>query len=63
MSKRPKPGETEEDLLEFQKQFLAQKTAPSVTVISKRAGEKRPVDKQDGQMQQKDVVQMEGKFK
>jgi hypothetical protein len=61
MSKRPKPGETEEDLLEFQKQFLAQKTAPSVSVINKRAGEKRPVDKQDDKTEQKDIVQLEGR--
>ncbi|XP_072170727.1 RNA polymerase II-associated protein 1-like [Diadema setosum] len=32
MNKRPQPGETEEDLLRLQEQFLAQKSTPSVKV-------------------------------
>ncbi|XP_045186711.2 RNA polymerase II-associated protein 1-like [Mercenaria mercenaria] len=59
MQRRPKPGETEEDLLEFQKQFLAQKTTPSVSVISKKPGEKRTIEKQDDHTEPRDVVQMD----
>lgn len=51
MFHRPKPGETEEDLLEFQKQFLTEKLPPSAS-ITKNAGDKRTADR--------DVVQLHG---
>ena len=52
MLKRPKPGEDEDDLLEFQKQFLAQKEKPSANVV-----------KETGDNQGKrDVVKLEGYF-
>ncbi|XP_073494912.1 RNA polymerase II-associated protein 1 [Phyllobates terribilis] len=35
MLSRPKPGESEEDLLEFQKQFLAARAAAAATVVRK----------------------------
>ena len=35
MLKRPSKQDTEEDLLRFQEEFLASKTAPSVSVIRK----------------------------
>ena len=39
---RPKRGETDEDLLQMQKDFLANKSAPSAKVI--RVGDKRKQD-------------------
>ncbi|KAL4237863.1 RNA polymerase II associated protein 1 [Mactra antiquata] len=50
MFSRPKPGETEEDLLKFQKQFLEENTTPSVN-ITKKAGDKRTAER--------DVVQLD----
>lgn len=49
MLKRPKPGEDEEDLLEFQRQFLAEKSSPSAALAQK------------GPTPGRDVVKMEGK--
>jgi len=46
MLKRPKPGESEEDLLEFQRQFLSQGATPAVNVVKH---------------QPRDVVQLDGK--
>ena len=61
MIRRPKPGETEEELLEFQKQFLAEKASPSASVVS-RPCDKRKTGGSGIQSLQKDVVHMEGKF-
>ncbi len=51
MIKRPKPSDTEEDLLSLQESFLVSGGAPSASVSSRvRTGEKR---------EGRDVVQME----
>ena len=63
MLKRPEGGESEDDLLEFQRQFLAEKTKPSAAVVSK-PGDKRkfgsPVSSEAAGTSQRDVVHMEG---
>ena len=59
MIKRPKPGETEEDLLEFQRQFLAGQAEPSARVVVK-PGEKRKPPSADSR-HERDVVQLKGK--
>ena len=65
MLKRPKAGESEEDLLEFQRQFLAEKTQPSAAVVT-RPGDKRKSGPPDSVTvpgtSQRDVVHMEGLF-
>ena len=65
MFKRPKAGDTEEDLLEFQRQFLAEKTQPSASVVSK-AGDKRKTDIPENSSAEgtskRDIVQLEGKY-
>lgn len=38
MNSRPKPSETEEDILKQQKQFLINKCKPSVKVVSVEKG-------------------------
>ena len=63
MIKRPTAGESEEDLLEFQRQFLAEKGQPSANVVS-RTGDKRKSGSQETSSfpgtSQRDVVQLEG---
>ena len=63
MLKRPQAGDTEEDLLEFQRQFLEEKTKPSASVLSK-VGDKRKTDTLEGAHSdgtgKRDVVQLEG---
>ena len=63
MLKRPQAGDTEEDLLEFQRQFLEEKTEPSASVLSK-VGDKRKTDTLEGACSdgtgKRDVVQLEG---
>uniref|UniRef100_A0A8C5RZL7 RPAP1 N-terminal domain-containing protein n=1 Tax=Laticauda laticaudata TaxID=8630 RepID=A0A8C5RZL7_LATLA len=44
MLSRPKPGESEEDLLRFQNQFLETKSSPGVKVV-KKADKRRDVDR------------------
>lgn len=39
MSLRPKRGDTEEDLIRFQREFLAKQEAPSAIVIKRKASE------------------------
>ena len=58
MYARPKPGETEEDLLRLQEEFFAQKLAPAATVIRHPA--KRRSTDNDAKTQQKDRVSMDG---
>ena len=63
MLKRPTAEESEEDLLEFQRQFLAEKKQPSAAVVTK-PGDKRksgsPVTATVTGTSQRDVVHMEG---
>ncbi len=61
MLKRPTAVETEDDLLDFQKQFLESKAAPSVHLIRKT--EKRKPDDESSTNQEpkaKDIVSIEG---
>lgn len=58
MIPRPKPGESEDDLLKFQQEFLAKQEKSAVSVVKKPDKRKTtqssvPVDK--------DVVNLEGK--
>lgn len=58
MIPRPKPGESEDDLLKFQQEFLAKQEKSAVSVVKKPDKRKTtessvPVDK--------DVVNIEGK--
>lgn len=66
MLSRPKPGESEEDLLEFQSQFLAAHTSAAATVV-------RKADKRKGGSEEaregaaegapgRDVVSLQGKY-
>lgn len=66
MLSRPKPGESEADLLRFQNQFLAARASPAVKTLKKAdkrkgkegiAGAERPPS-QDS----KDVVMLDGNF-
>lgn len=58
MFPRPKPGDTEDDLLKFQKEFLANQTQSSVKVVKR--GDKRKSDDGSQTDSKRDVVQMEG---
>ena len=63
MLRRPKPGDTEEDLLLYQEKFLASKSSPAATVTKKRKpqdDEKKSASTTNVQAQ-KDVVTLEGK--
>lgn len=63
MAGRPKRGETEEDLLKFQEQFIARDGKPAATVVRAKkdegqtclTGEKRPESHL-----QRDVVDLQG---
>lgn len=66
MLSRPKPGESEADLLHFQNQFLAARASPAVKIVKKadkRKGEKGSTDAERPQLQDsKDVVMLDGNF-
>lgn len=60
MASRPKRGETEEDLLEFQQQFLASRDTPSVTVIRASRDGGRERGQTESTTVQRDVVDLQG---
>lgn len=65
MLPRPKPGESESDLLKFQNQFLASKASPAVKVVKK--ADKRRGDGGSGVerlplQHDRDVVSLDGKL-
>lgn len=44
MIRRPKAGDTEQDLLAFQERFLASRGSPSASIVGgSKAGDKRPI--------------------
>lgn len=55
MFPRPKPGESEDDLLQFQRQFLANKSKAAATVVKR--GDKRKSEEDD--KDKRDIVQMD----
>uniref|UniRef100_A0A8D0KX28 RNA polymerase II associated protein 1 n=1 Tax=Strix occidentalis caurina TaxID=311401 RepID=A0A8D0KX28_STROC len=63
MLSRPKPGESEADLLHFQNQFLAARASPAVTIVKKadkRKGEEGSTDAERPRLQDsKDVVMLD----
>uniref|UniRef100_A0A8B9EWB5 RNA polymerase II associated protein 1 n=1 Tax=Amazona collaria TaxID=241587 RepID=A0A8B9EWB5_9PSIT len=63
MLSRPKPGESEADLLHFQNQFLAARASPAVKVVKKadkRKGEGKTTDAEGPPLQDsKDVVMLD----
>uniref|UniRef100_A0A8C3LH27 RNA polymerase II associated protein 1 n=1 Tax=Chrysolophus pictus TaxID=9089 RepID=A0A8C3LH27_CHRPC len=63
MFSRPKPGESEADLIHFQNQFLAARASPAVKIVKKadkRKGEERNTDAERPQPQDsKDVVMLD----
>ncbi|XP_065492751.1 RNA polymerase II-associated protein 1 isoform X2 [Caloenas nicobarica] len=63
MLSRPKPGESEEDLLHFQNQFLAARASPAVKIVKKadkRKGEEGSTDAERHPLQDcKDVVMLD----
>lgn len=60
MLSRPKPGESEEDLLKFQQEFLASRTQSAASVV-KRADKRKQSDDKQSPSESRDVVQMDGK--
>lgn len=66
MLSRPKPGESEADLLRFQNQFLAARASPAVKIVKKadkRKGKEGSTDAERPLLQDsKDVVMLDGKF-
>ncbi|NXF83091.1 RPAP1 protein, partial [Sclerurus mexicanus] len=64
MLSRPKPGESEADLLHFQNQFLAARASPAVKIVKKadkRKGEEGSTDAERPLLQDsKDVVMLDG---
>nr|XP_021142896.1 RNA polymerase II-associated protein 1 isoform X1 [Columba livia]XP_021142897.1 RNA polymerase II-associated protein 1 isoform X1 [Columba livia]XP_021142898.1 RNA polymerase II-associated protein 1 isoform X1 [Columba livia] len=66
MLSRPKPGESEADLLHFQNQFLAARASPAVKIVKKadkRKGEEGSTDAERHPLQDhKDVVMLDGSF-
>ncbi|XP_053139977.1 RNA polymerase II-associated protein 1 isoform X2 [Hemicordylus capensis] len=63
MLSRPKPGESEADLLRFQNQFLAAKASPAVKIIKKadkRRGDEGSGDERSSLQYNRDVVTMDG---
>lgn len=56
MIPRPKPGESEDDLLKFQQEFLAKQEKSAVSVVKKPDKRKTTQSSVD-----KDVVNLEGK--
>ena len=73
MFPRPKPGESEEDLLRFQQEFLASKKSSSATLVKRPDKRKSEESKGSGdgkawgnevegdRQTDRDVVEMEGK--
>ena len=67
MLRRPKPGDTEEDLLRYQEEFLASQSAPAASVTRKPGKRKPQEDEGEQSMEttdtqvQKDVVSLGGK--
>uniref|UniRef100_A0A8C2TR58 RNA polymerase II associated protein 1 n=1 Tax=Coturnix japonica TaxID=93934 RepID=A0A8C2TR58_COTJA len=63
MFSRPKPGESEADLIHFQNQFLAARASPAVKIVKKadkRKGEERSTDAERPHLQDsKDVVMLD----
>ena len=59
MIRRPKPGETEEDLLRMQEEFLSTEGISAANVAKKGDKRKNVADGQ-GSKVQKDVVQLPG---
>lgn len=59
MLKRPTSGDTEEDLLKFQEDFLKNPPKSSASLI-KHQGKRHLDDQQHSQDVDKDIVQMEG---
>ncbi|NWR29168.1 RPAP1 protein, partial [Tachuris rubrigastra] len=63
MLSRPKPGESEADLLHFQNQFLAARASPAVKIVKKadkRKGEEGSIDAERPPLQDsKDVVMLD----
>lgn len=61
MFSRPKPGETEDDLLKFQQEFLANQTNAAASIVKR--GDKRKSEKHDEGQNEKetkrDIVQMD----
>ena len=63
MLRRPKPGDTEEDLLRYQEEFLASKSSPAATVTKKRKPQDDKKNTGTTKVQtQKDVVNLKGKL-
>lgn len=66
MLSRPKPGESEADLLHFQNQFLAARASPAVKLVKKadkRKGKEGDTDAERPPLQDsKDVVMLDGNF-
>lgn len=66
MLSRPKPGESEADLLHFQNQFLAARASPAVKIVKKadkRKGKEGSTDAETPPLHDsKDVVMLDGKF-
>nr|XP_021389142.1 RNA polymerase II-associated protein 1 isoform X1 [Lonchura striata domestica]XP_021389143.1 RNA polymerase II-associated protein 1 isoform X1 [Lonchura striata domestica] len=64
MLSRPKPGESEADLLHFQNQFLAARASPAVKIVKKadkRKGKEQNTDAERPPLQDsKDVVMLDG---
>lgn len=64
MLSRPKPGESEADLLHFQNQFLAARASPAVKIVKKadkRKGKEGSTDAETPPLQDsKDVVMLDG---
>ena len=59
--RRPNPGETEEDLLKQQEEFLARQTAAAATVVKRPDKRKTSGDGDTKQVKvEKDVVQLPG---
>ena len=59
MIRRPKPGETEEDLLRMQEEFLSTEGVSAANVTKKGDKRKNVADGQESKVQ-KDVVQLPG---
>lgn len=66
MLSRPKPGESEEDLLRFQNQFLETKSSPAVKLVKKADKRRGDVDRDNDDRRplqfSKDVVMLDGMF-
>ncbi|KAJ8308079.1 hypothetical protein KUTeg_012953 [Tegillarca granosa] len=59
MIPRPKPGESEDDLLKFQQEFLANQNTPSASIIKPVGKRKQDGGQLNKQKDDKDIVQMD----